>query len=1380
MSKNRRIKKAATVVATTAMIASMVPVSAFTSALAPVQYVMAEEQNQETSKPKVRETIWNSVEIGEHETKGACVYGDNGTVKITGAGTKFDKDNGVDNLYYNYCEAKGDITFTAKMKVTKSAEKGSQAGILIRNAADDAESQSEALYADVDKNQFRYGRHGNGKNGASGLGKLKSDDEVYLKLELKYLDAEGKTQVTYYVASNADFTDAAVKSEKLSGIDAKTVGFFATDGTEAEFSDISIMENYTTDDGEVINKSVYDSSRGELSFAHSTSKDYSGNYDAGNSFITEADGNVLKVNHTRSATVKGNIREDKGMDYILFPTTTEDMTITADITINTVDSGTDKQGFAIGEFSTEKGSATAVDVLHFQKNKVFQHTYTSTKRGSGNCGDPKASNIELGTAYSVTYTKKADKADYKVVAADGTVILDSAANGTTIDLSADVYFAGLKSGNPVQYGFAFSGITADLSNVKLMNSDGVVVYDMNDYYVATGEAPQIAAPVANIADDRESIDLSWNVTSEGKGNVKYSVYVSKDGGEYTKAGDTKVNSFSFKNMSGDGKYSFKVVPYGGDTKGAEAVSNEVNYQTPLSRTVLSATADDKKVDLTWDAVEGATSYDVYRSLGKTGEKTLIKTVSETTYEDSDVKAEEPYYYYVVAKNESNTGNPSATIQVLTSIGHTGEYVYENEAAKISVVSKDNDTIFKDKTSIAMKSDKAGMAKLIVNGAEAGTCKVEAGKQFSFDFALNTGRNDVEVLLTDDDNKTTRKTFNYVCNPEYDIVVDAAYTGKDGEVVDGHATYKTVQAAVNSVPETNAGTKVIFIKNGGYQERVEVKSPNISLLGEDAEKTHLFYSVCVANGNADTMWNRNAMYVDTTAEGFTAENLTIENSYNYTNGNDQQADALCIVADKTSCVNVKLVGFQDTLLTDSRVKGEDGNYKVTRQYFEKCYITGNVDFIYGAGTSVFKDCDIVARYTEYKADGCFTAGRTYASTKYGYVFDGCRFLAEDKVADGSYRMARPWGADDSTTFINCYLGRAISVESGKSYGDMSGNLAANARFAEYGSYGPGYVVDNSRPLLTSEEAKDYTSATVMGDYDVENVINNIYKKVKPEEVKPDVKVDKKEDAPDVEVTIDADSIDLSDDEKDAVSSGQKISVKVEVSNKDNTVDQAEKEAVNKKVAESLKDAVIGRFIDIQLTKQVGNASETAVETTKKPVQIKVAVPEDLVNKDSGKTRKYSIARVHDGKVDIITGSDVVESEADGVKYITFSSNEFSTYAICYQDVANSTDDGKKDDDKKDDGKVDDSKKDDGKVDDGKKDDGKVDDSRKDDSKVDDVKTDDSAQQPSADTKSEEQNNTSDEKESVATGDTARTGLFAIMAAIAGGIAAFAGKRKKEEE
>lgn len=77
------------------------------------------------------------------------------------------------------------------------------------------------------------------------------------------------------------------------------------------------------------------------------------------------------------------------------------------------------------------------------------------------------------------------------------------------------------------------------------------------------------------------------------------------------------------------------------------------------------------------------------------------------------------------------------------------------------------------------------------------------------------------------------------------MVDSAFTGKDGDVVEGYATYKTVQAAINSVSEDNAESKVIFIKNGKYNERVTVMVPNVSLLGEDAQKTHIYYSAAVA-------------------------------------------------------------------------------------------------------------------------------------------------------------------------------------------------------------------------------------------------------------------------------------------------------------------------------------------------------------------------------------------------------------------------------------------------------------------------------------------------------------------------------------------------------
>ena len=99
---------------------------------------------------------------------------------------------------------------------------------------------------------------------------------------------------------------------------------------------------------------MFDSNVGELKATHTTSAAYSGKYIEGNKYEEVADGNILKITQTRSKADKGNIREDKHIDYLLFPEISENLTITADITVNAVDSGTDKQGIAIGQFSTKE------------------------------------------------------------------------------------------------------------------------------------------------------------------------------------------------------------------------------------------------------------------------------------------------------------------------------------------------------------------------------------------------------------------------------------------------------------------------------------------------------------------------------------------------------------------------------------------------------------------------------------------------------------------------------------------------------------------------------------------------------------------------------------------------------------------------------------------------------------------------------------------------------------------------------------------------------------------------------------------------------------------------------------------------------------------
>ena len=66
-----------------------------------------------------------------------------------------------------------------------------------------------------------------------------------------------------------------------------------------------------------------------------------------------------------------------------------------------------------------------------------------------------------------------------------------------------------------------------------------------------------------------------------------------------------------------------------------------------------------------------------------------------------------------------------------------------------------------------------------------------------------------------------------------------------------------------------------------------------------------------------------------------------------------------------------------------------------------------------------------------------------------------------------------------------------------------------------------------------------------------------------------------------------------------------------------------------------------------------------------INIKVKLNSDLINKDSSKTRKYSVIRIHNGVSDILSATF---DEATGE--LTFATDRFTTYIVVYEDVANS--------------------------------------------------------------------------------------------------------------
>ena len=1067
-----------------AMIATLAATSIprIAAPVKPVNAMELEEENPLTS-------IWNTINNGD---SGIAGFDDSNALVLGGSGSKdiFGKGGGVDGILTSYVPVKGEVTVVAKMDMSYlTAKQGAYAGIVARAAADgdgENKTQSVALYADMvngDGNQIRYGRNlynpdtGSTDNGASQVNsavQVGTSTAAWLKMIIKP-NGDGTSTVTSYVSADPEFSDNVKKSETR-GIVASVVGFFATDGAEVIFSDISIKETYE-EDGVTVNKIVYASKYGELKPEWSKSATYDETF----TFEQQVNGNELQVVSTRGSD-KGDIRSGKSVDYLLFPALEEDCTVSADVVVNSLNNATDKQGVAIGV--KEPGEKTSA-WLQFNKNNASQLNYNNGSDVNG--GEPKASGLVYDGATSYNISCQRTVVEQPVdgsdpIMASGLYLVHKDASGSVINGGNDkfVTLSNISENlytKPVQYGMAFSAVDVTVTNLTLINSEGYVIYDQNDYYKVKGEAATIdAITSAEVSADRYTIDLEWSIAEPGAGNVSYVVQVSKDNGaSYETVATVKPTKFSYA-PDGDGTYRFRVYSKSGESVGNEVESSDVVYKAPLASPVVKWEKTEDGYSLSWEAVEGATGYEVYGyvieqyvafltsknrpAYNDITAGNLEATVSDTSWTISADELDAPTWFTVVAVSEDNTSNPSEAVQVW-SLDDDCVLSYGEDAPQITVVRKSDAAVPAGGTfSVTLTSSVDGWYTHSLRPDEELTdgIAIKAGEEFTIEASgedLKKGR--FVVVVKGENGIGTTKSFYFFAQdnaPAVTKVVGAA----EGYTFEGATVYATLTEALADAAEHD----VIFVASGDYNERLEITVPNLTIIGQDPEKVRIYASRALADHTATSMWDRNAVYVAPTAKGLTLGNLTIENTYPYTNGSDQQADALAIAADEVYVGNCRLIGYQDTLLVDSRTKDADtGMYEVTHQNFQGCYITGNVDFIYGSGSAIFYDCDIVGRYTEYKADGCYTAGRTYENAQYGLVFNFCRFLAEAGIEEGQYRLARPWGADDSTIFVDCYLCNAVRAEG---YGDMSGNSYANARFYEVESYGPGAAVNNDRPLI----------------------------------------------------------------------------------------------------------------------------------------------------------------------------------------------------------------------------------------------------------------------------------------------------------------------------
>ncbi len=303
--------------------------------------------------------------------------------------------------------------------------------------------------------------------------------------------------------------------------------------------------------------------------------------------------------------------------------------------------------------------------------------------------------------------------------------------------------------------------------------------------------------------------------------------------------------------------------------------------------------------------------------------------------------------------------------------------------------------------------------------------------------------------------------------------------------DGSGDFTSLQAAVDSLPEACGKEKrTIFVKKGVYPERVAVNRDRVRILGEDPLETVLTHSSHATqihpDGTERTTFRSWTMLVN--GDDVEVEGLCIRNDA----GDGSvvgQAVAVYAAGDRGIWRNCRLIAHQDTLYcgpvripdveedlfprggkAERAERVQDGHPSHSRQYFENCYIRGDIDFIFGSYRCRFEGCTL---YMNARG-GWYTAANTSAEQDWGFVFHRCRLTGE--CPPGKAYLGRPWRKGSAAVFLACDMDECVAPEG---FADWDGERRITDRYGEWGTTGARADLRQRDPRekrLTDEEAR----------------------------------------------------------------------------------------------------------------------------------------------------------------------------------------------------------------------------------------------------------------------------------------------------------------------
>ncbi|XP_076909570.1 putative pectinesterase/pectinesterase inhibitor 12 [Bidens hawaiensis] len=265
--------------------------------------------------------------------------------------------------------------------------------------------------------------------------------------------------------------------------------------------------------------------------------------------------------------------------------------------------------------------------------------------------------------------------------------------------------------------------------------------------------------------------------------------------------------------------------------------------------------------------------------------------------------------------------------------------------------------------------------------------------------------------------------------------------------DGSGNFTTITDAINFTPNNSVDRVIIYIKEGLYEENVDIPSykTNMVLLGDGSDTTIITGNRSVADG-----WTTfRSATVAVSGEGFLARDIGF---HNLAGAEKHQAVALRVNADLAAVYRCTISSYQDTLYVHS-----------FRQFYRECDIYGTIDYVFGNAAAVFQGCNLISRMPML---GQFTVisaqSRDSPDQQTGISFQNCSILATEDLRNStttvkSY-LGRPWRPYSRTVIIESYIDDLIDPEGWIHWSEEDEQGWDTLYYGEYANVGPGSNLD----------------------------------------------------------------------------------------------------------------------------------------------------------------------------------------------------------------------------------------------------------------------------------------------------------------------------------